>query len=380
MHIFDNDKKLSAIYQRALGLYISKEFATELIGHIGDQAQQNSEQTNRRRELLAVEEQAKQDKIIKAHGETHFRNQVMGEFMDEIIAGVNAELDSKESCYNMLNVEDAAPAILELLSLKTASINRINPLVQSLPWLIEEVVNLVNKPQYRKRADVRVTDPRLAISFIGLDNLKLLMPTFILKHWLPVSSSPYPLMKRKIWNDSLSVALAAKVLAEHHELDWFSAFTTGMFSNLGYLAVSRCFLQKYNDKYNTDLRAAYDKRDKKIHDIMVQFTLPPETLMTMLKTHSHKLGAELVELMRFDRLAITEAIFDLAHNNDFDKMCPIAQLVAKARAYVAYRALAKDYLIESDEAKVLLKAVRLDSTELKLLKSSDITHLKLNFN
>jgi HD-like signal output (HDOD) protein len=380
MHIFDNDNAVSNIYQRALALYISKQFASKQTGQDDDQ-QKISEQSNQRRELLAVEEEARQEKIIKEHGESHFRNRILMPFMNDITTQVNAELDSKESHYNtVFSVEDAAPAMLEILSTRTASINRITPLVKSLPWLCEEVVNLVNKPQYRKRANVKVTDPRLAISFIGLDNLKLLMPTFILKNWLPISTSPFPLMKRRVWNDSLSIALTAKALAEHHELDWFTAFTAGMFSNIGFLAVSRCFLQKYNDKYNADLRLAFDEKDKKVHDIMVQFKLPPESLITMINTHSHRVGADLIELMRFDRLPITEVIFDLAHNPDFPKMCPIAQLVAKAKAYVAYRSLAKEYLIEPDEAKALLQAVKFTPAELALLKKSDITNLKLKFN
>ena len=50
-------------------------------------------------------------------------------------------------------------------------------------------------------------------------------------------------MKRKLWNDSLSVALATRVLAEQQGIDWYRAFTAGMLSNIGILAVSRCFLQ-----------------------------------------------------------------------------------------------------------------------------------------
>ena len=88
-----------------------------------------------------------------------------------------------------------------------------------------ELINLVNKPQYRKRSDVQVNEPNLALSYVGLDNLKLVMPTFMLKHWLPTSTAPYPLMKRKLWNDSLSVALAAQLLAKEHGLDRIYRFS-----------------------------------------------------------------------------------------------------------------------------------------------------------
>ena len=380
MLIFENDKTLADIYQRALSLYISKDFASKNNGHIALTPQQNSEQTFARRELLEVEEQAKQDKIIEAHGQNFFRNQVMSTFFSKLSAQVIAEFDNKESFYaNFLNIEDAAPDILEILSLRAASLNRITPLVKSLPWLADEVVNLVNKPQYRKRANVKVNDPTLAISFIGLENLKLIVPTFILKHALPTNTDPYPLMKRKLWNDGLSVALTTKVLADFHGIEWFTAFTAGMLSNIGYLAVLSCFLTKYNEMHNAELRQAYDNRDKRLHDILVQSEISPELLLKMIVSHSSKVGANLIELMRFDRLLITEPIFDLAYTQDLEKMSPVAQLVAKARAYIAYRSLTKEDLIDKDEAKLLLTSVNFSAEEIALLKKSDIDHLKLNF-
>ena len=380
MQIFEDNDIISPIYQRALSLAISKEFAHQQEGKISVAEKQDSEQEHRRRELLAVEEQANKNKIIEEHGQSHFRNQVMSKFYAKVNAQVNTDFDNKERLYNtVLGIDDAAPGVLEILAVKAASINRITPLVKSLPWLANEVVNLVNKPQYRKRADVQVTEPSLALSYIGLDNLKLVMPTFILKHWLPISTTPYPLMKRKLWKDSLSVALATQALAKQQDMDAFTAFTAGMLSNIGALAVTRSFLNTYNDMHNTELRSAYDNRDKKLHDVLVQFDASPELLLEQLTTRSSKVAADLVELMRFDRLQITEAMFDLAYGNDVRNMCPLAQLIAKAKAYVTFRSLAKEELIEGDEAKSLLSAVKLTPAEISLLKKSDIDHIKLNF-
>ena len=381
MLIFENDKNLTDLYQRSLSLFISKEFAGKTLGQGQTTEKQHSEETFSRRELLEVEEQAKQEKIIAEHGEKHFRNQVMSAFFSKLTTQIMAEFDQKESFYrHFLNLEDAAPTILEILSLPSASINRITPLIKLLPWLAGEMINLVNKPQYRKRADVKVSDPNLAISYVGLDNLKLIVPTFILKHALPITTAPYPLMKRKLWNDGLSVALAAKALAEHKELDWYSAFAAAMLSNIGYLAVITCYLGKFNEMHNEEMRQAYENKDKRLHDLLVQAEISPELLLSLMTEHSSKVGADLIELMRFDRLEVTEPIFDLAYGADLKKMSPTAQVIAKARAYVAYRSLAREDLIDKDEAKRLLTSVNMSPQEIALLKKSDIDHIKLNFN
>jgi HD-like signal output (HDOD) protein len=381
MQIFENNKLVYPIYSRALSLAISKDFANQKNGKISMSKHQDSEQFNRRRELLAVEEEANKNKIIQAHGQEHFKTQVKNKFFKRVNALVNKEFDNKENLYmNVLKIEDAAPSIMEILAVRAASINRITPLAKALPWLCTELINLVNKPQYRKRSDIQVTEPNLALSYVGLDNLKLVMPTFMLKHWLPTSTSPYPLMKRKLWNDSLSVALASQLLAKEQGLDEFTAFTAGMLSNLGLLAVTRGFLNNYSQLYNEELRAAYENKDKKLHDVLVTLDTAPELLLEQLLQRSSKVAADMVELMRFDRLQITEPIFDLAFATDIKNMCPIAKIVTKAKAYSAFRCLAKEDLISTDEAKILLTAGQLTKNDIALLKKSDIDHIKLIFN
>ena len=380
MQIFENNKLVYPIYSRALSLAISKDFAEQKNGKIKVALHQNSEQLNRRRELLAVEEETNKNKIIQAHGHEHFKTQVMNQFFARVKAQINKEFSNKENLYlNVLKIEDAVPSIMEILAVKAASINRIVPLAKSLPWLCTELISLVNKPQYRKRSDVQVTEPNLALSYVGLDNLKLVVPTFMLKHWLPVSTAPFPLMKRKLWNDSLSIALASQLLAKEQGLDEFTAFAAGMLSNLGFLAVTRGALDVYNELYNKELRESYENKDKKLHSVLVEFEMSPEVLLEQVLQHSSKIAADMVELMRFDRLRITEAVFDIAYATDISLMCPMAKIVTKAKAFVAFRSLAKADLINSEEAKILLSAGQLSTADIALLRKNDIDHIKLIF-
>ncbi len=381
MEIFESNQTVATIYQRAISLTICKDFAEKRSGKITTVDHQGSEQENRRRELLSIEVQAQQEKIIAEHGEEHFRKQTMQSFFSRVANKINNDFDNKDHLYHhVLGIEDACPAILDILSARAASVNQIKDLAASLTWLSVDLINLVNKPQYRKRADVQLTDAKLALSYIGLDNLKLVMPTFTLKHWLPSTTSPVGLMKRKLWNDSLSIALAAKTLAEQQGLDVFSTYTAAMLSNIGRFAITRCYLNTFNEMHKEELRQAYDNKDKRLHNILSTIEVSKELLLSQLMMRSSKLSADLIEQMNFSRLAITEPIFDLAYAEDIAKMHPIAKVVIKAKAYVAFRALAKDELIDDNETKALLKAVNLSSADIALLKKSDIDHIKLNFN
>lgn len=381
MQIFENNPIVTTIYQRATSLTISKDFAEKQSGKTQVVAHQGSEQTNRRRQLLSVEVQVQQDKLIAEHGEEHFRQQTMQQFFNTVRSKINEDFDNKEHLYHsVLGIEDACPAILDILSARAASVNQIKDLAVSLPWLSVDLINLVNKPQYRKRVDVQVNDAKLALSYIGLDNLKLVMPTFTLKHWLPTSTAPYGLMKRKLWNDSLSVALASKTLANAQGLDEFTAFTTGMLSNIGKLAVTRCYLNTFHEMYKNELREAFDNKDKRLHNVLSKIEASEELLLEQLSMRSAQLSADLIEQMNFKRMGITEAIFDMAYGENLEKMNPIAQLVIKANAYVTFRSLAKEKLIDEEETKALIDNAKLTQEEIALLKKSDIDHIKLNFN
>jgi len=381
MQIFLEKEKVSILYQRMLCLNISKDFAATHNGTIFSNTKQDSEQENRRRELLEVEEQAQKNKIIAAHGETHFRAQISAQLYAKVNAIVHNDIDHKEKLFHqILKIDDANTAILEILSVKAASISRIKPLIELLPWLADDLINLVNKPQYRKRADVQIQSAQVALSYIGLDNLKLIIPTFILKHFLPPTTSPFSLMKRKLWNDSLSVALAASALAKKQNIDEFAVFTTALLSNIGRLTVCKTYITAFHEIHSQEIRTAYHKKDKRLHDILLAIKLAPEVLLSQLLEHSAKISAEVIELMNFERLPITEPLFDLAYTVKFTEMHPIAQLIVKAQAYVAFRNLAAENLISPEETKLLLDTAKLSVEEIALLKKSDIDHLKLKFN
>ncbi len=380
MQIFLNTEEVSTIYQRMLSLNIGKKFACSQNGKVIEATQQYSEQENHRRELLAVEEEAKKEKIIAQHGEQHFRDQVSAHLYNKIITQINNTLNEQEQLFqHVLRIENTTTAILDLLAVRAASIKRIKPLAKSLLWLSNDIINLVNKPQYRKRADVQIHSVDVALGYIGLDNLKLVMPTFILKHYLPSNTSPFSLMRRKLWNDSLSTGLAASLLAQKQGIDEYSAFTAGLLSNLGRFIVTRVFFRAYHDIHATEVKKAFDNKDKRLHDVLLAIKPDADVLLNQLTRHSARIGAEIIELMRFERLPLTEPLFDLAYTTQYTKMHPIAQIITKVQGYIAFRNLAKEGLINSHESKLLLATAKLLPEDIALLKKSDIDHLKLKF-
>lgn len=345
MQIFNNNENVALIYARALSLTIHSEASI----------QQNS-----------VKE-SYDDKVRHA-------------LFNKVTQKVREEFNNNSQIYhNSLLIEDVTPAIMDILSVRAASIKRIANLVNTLPWLGNDLIAFVNKPQYRKNSEIRVKTPNLALSYIGLDNLKLVMPTFFLKHWLPNNMACLPLIKRKLWHDSLSTALAAQKLANKYGLDEFTAFSAAILSNLGLLAVSQGFLNIYNELYERELRIADQRKNKKLHTTLTTLNMTPQLLLEHITQHSSSISADIIKLMGFKYLRVTEAIAELACASHVNELSPIAKVVIQAKAFVAFRNLAKEKLITTAEAKILLTTAKLSNSDISLLKKSNIDQIKLNF-
>ncbi len=381
MQIFEHNPAVVNIYHRAMRLFICKDFAAHYTDKVTPIAQQTSEQENRRRQLLSVEVQAQQDKTIAEQDEEFFQKQVKRQFFNRLISKVNKDFGNKEYFYHhVLRIEDACPTILDVLSTPSASVNEIKDLVDSMAWLSSNLIHLVNKPQYRTRADIQVNDAKLALSYIGLNNVKWVMPTLILKHWLPVSTAPYGLMKQKLWNDSLSVALAARCLSLRTKQDPFTVFAAAMLTNIGNIAITSCFFSSFNELHKQQVNMAFNNQDKHLHDVLLNTKISKELLLEQLIIRSASLSADLIKIMAFNHLAITKPIVDLACTNTTDKMHPTARLIVKAKAFVTYRSLFKEGLITPDEREALFDAANLTTSEVALLQEADIAHIKLHFS
>ncbi len=381
MQLYKKNKTISAIYHRAICLSISNEFAQKQKDEMFVAQYQNSEQHNARRELLEVEQQANDEKMIEKHGKMHFKHEVTQKLLAKVYENITDVLSDKEQVFSeILNIAPQACEILEVLSVRAASLKRITPLVLDLPWLSNDLLTLVNKPQYRKRSEIQMSKPNLAVSYVGLDNLKTVMPTFIFKQWLPNSSSEFPTMKRKLWQDSLATAMASKVLAKNEGFDEYQAFAAGMLSNIGTIAIQKVFTKAYHDIHNDDLKTAYINRDKRLHDTLNEIEVTPEFILEIIAVHSSQLTKDIIELMGFKRLFINNAMAELSSNTDRISMSQLSKILIKSKSYIAFRNLAKERLINTEESKLWLSYSGLSAKEVALLKKSDIDHIKLNFS
>ncbi|MCG7549666.1 HDOD domain-containing protein [Pseudoalteromonas sp. Of7M-16] len=376
-----------AIAQRAHDVLISHNFAQQQIGYIHT-FDMNFGESIPQRTMLEVELAAAAKRQEKSTSHHKYIAKASNHLHQVIESGIETQLSDLDSIYtDVVGVQDAVPTVLDILAVKSASVGRLEPLVNDLSWLGRDLVSLVNLPQYRKvnskGTSVKVDTPALALRYLGLENLQMVIPTFAVRHWMPHSTEPFPLLKRKLRDVSMASAIAAKALAPLYDVKEQHAFTLGMLLDLGKIALTRLYLRTFERVWQAKVKIARDKNQKDLHTALLELGPDPLFLRNLLLEHAAVVSQRLIEQMSFKYLPFNAAMSEFAQsylpdvNNNTAELLPLTQVLKKAYGYAQYQLLKDSHLIEPDEAKDWFIYLNLTDKEEKLLEKTSLQSLQL---
>ncbi|SFC52976.1 HDOD domain-containing protein [Pseudoalteromonas denitrificans] len=369
------------LYGRFHDLLLGHNFAQLQLGYIHTLDLDYGEKLPSRT-LLEVEEKAQKNRNKEDTQKLKYMAQVNSQLHHEIEEQINTYLEDIDYIYtDIINIQDNIPAILDILAVTSASVGRIDPLVNDLLWLSDDIVKLINLPQYRKDKDpkkaIKVESPSLALRYLGLENLKSVVPTFSLKQWAPYSTMPFRLLKRKLWESGMTTAIAAKTLAQMNDVNPFHAFVLGMFHDVGKIAIVRLYLRTFETLWQNKTKDSRDNKEKELHSALVELSPDPLCLRNLMVEHSAALSCQIIKKMSFKYLPIQHSMEQIANKITFSKMDDLAKVVAKAQCYSQYKKLKEHNLVESDEVKIWFKIYNFQVAELKILASTSLHNLQL---
>ena len=358
-----------ALSERAHDLLISLNFAQKQIGYIHTFDISYGENIAQRT-MLEVEIAAaakRQESSTSHHKYIAKASKHLHTVIEEAITKQLHDLDN--IYHEVIGIQDSVPAILDILAVRSASVGRLEPLVNDLSWLGRELVSLVNLPQYRKKnskgTSIKVDTPALALRYLGLENLQMVIPTMAVRHWMPHATEPFTLMKRKLRELSMSTAIAAKELAPFFGVKEQHAFTLGMLLELGKVALIRLYLRTFEKVWQAKVQIARDKKQKDLHTALMELSPDPLFLRNLLIEHSAEISRKLIEKMELRYLPFNTVMEEYAqtylpnsHKNIADPL-PLTQVMQKAYGYAQLLVLKDSQLIEDDEAEILLNHLEL---------------------
>jgi len=344
------------------------------------------EQTDDGRTLLRVEKIAQRDKNLNEKSYQSFVDSIDERLHEAILERIDEQLAAEafeELYFNTIGIHENLPDVLDMLSVRAASIGRIEPLVSSVPWLHSDILKTVNMPKYRRTDKngkvIAVENIKVALGYFGIDNLKLLIPSLAFRRWIPQITDPYPLFKTRIWEHAIGSALSCKAIAQVCQLDEGHAFTLGMLHELGQIALVRLYFKQFDMVQREALEEAHKARQREEHDALLKIVPSSTFLQNLLNERAFHLSTKIIQHMDMRRVFIANAMDEFAQHMPLKDMSPMAKVLKQGQAYNQYRMLKANQMINMDEAKAFLRIFQMPPGALALLKSTNLRNLNLTF-
>jgi hypothetical protein len=378
---------IDEIQHRFYNLLIGLEMAQEVAGFDDDKKVkfEQTEQSNSRRELLRVEKIAIRDKDLNERSEANFNNSISDKIHDEIILRLEEQLKDHDYLYEkLLNVHEKFPEVIDIMSVRAASTSRIESAISPIQWLQADLLKMVNMPKYRKTDKrgkvVAIDNLRVALNFLGVDNLKMVVPSLALRRWIPQITDPYPEIKGRLWEHAIGSSMACKRIAEVSELPASHAFTLGMLHEVGTLIVVKLYFRLFDQVLQDAMKEAHDEKLRDEYTALTKITPSGNFLQKIMRKYSLSASQQVIHQMGLKRVFIANAMEEFATGLALQKMSPMGQVLAQGDAYNKYRMLKSYKLIQMDEAKQYLRLFRMPPGALSVLKSTDLRKLSLSFD
>lgn len=371
------------IDDRFENMIVSPERVLEMLGKrkVGQVSFEQSEQGDARRLLLHVEKVAIENKRLQEKTEASYLESVSHHLHEILLGELTEQLSyTDELVQKVLNLPENIGELLDALSVKACSVSKLEPIVATMPWLYDELIVVVNTPRFRRKDSrgriIVVETLRTALSFLGIENLRTLIPSLILKRAMPQITDPYPLIKQKLTQYSTGVALTAKRLATLSDLNKNQAYVLAMVSNLGRCAVTRLYFKLFDKIQLHLLQECQKDKEQKRHEALLKIAPSANHLIALQQEFADAISADILEWMHFTRLPIAQPMRACADKQPAQAKT-LSKILHQARAYTQIRMLHQLKLVDIKEVKPLFAEQKYPAGALEALKSTDIFTLPL---
>ena len=332
------------------------------------------------RTLLDIEQQAAFNRQAGAIAKQQFVEFTQAHLHDQVAEELFLKLGKFDTVAStVFNLADGFPAVLDVLSARALTLSQLENLITPVDWLKEDLLKLVNQPQYRNKTPSGnfIKELKPALGLLGLETMKQILPVFALKRSLPHATDPFTGFKSQIWQYSIAVALASQRLAEETGENAFVAYCAGLFQSLGYLVVARTYLRTYQQVKQAAMLKARDARDTELTDALDSLDADASFLNSCFQEFAAIISADLVSKWGLKRLPLSQVLDQFAEGVGYSGASRLTEIVHQAACFVQAQTLRKHKLLDDTEELAWMQAVQLRPEHRQLLQQTRLDRLEI---
>lgn len=368
------------VERRFINYLISLSFAR---AELGEDDNDNSQAAKQRRRMLEVERLRHQERERKRQSQQRFQDKVSFGLHEVVYERILTALDNPEEMRaKIIPMPQNLPEMIDTVNARAASLTTIEQLSAKMPWLHEGILRVVNNPPFstrRKASEIKVESFRLAMGFVGSQNLRTLVPAFALQHWLPHTTKPFGQFRRKIWDHSLATANAAYAIAEQRGLKQPSmAYTLGIFHELGKIALMKLYLKIFDDVQQQEVIATVNDSNPERHNALRTLKPDEQFLRDLMLEQDRRVTQMVVANWDLKRVPLSPHLLSFVEAKMPAEYTDYALVLAQANAYSEFRTLKELGMVEAEEAQSLFQRYQYDNKMLEYLREVPLRSLRIN--
>jgi hypothetical protein len=333
------------------------------------------------RKLLAVDAQAMQQRLAGQQARQQFVEFTQAHMHDQVADQLFQRLGNISLVSaSIFDLGENYHQVLDKLAHKAVTTNQLDPLISNVDWLKEDLLKLVNQPQYRNRtaSGALVKDVKTALRFLGVESLQLIIPVYGMRRCLPHATDPFVGFKTRLWDYTLACAIAARRLAEDSAELPYAAFCVGLFHPLGHIVVTRNYLRTYQQIKQEELLKARDERNNELTDALDSLEPDASFLSNSLLEFAEILSADISSRWSLQHLPLCQTLDQLAEGIGFNGISPLGRLVQQAQVYVQWLQLKAAGKASVEDAENWFAAVNLTDEQLNTLARTNLKRLSID--
>lgn len=349
-----------------------------------------SEQNESRRLLLVVEELANKKKEVAATAEHAYLKQVEADFHETLIVDLEVEFrDTAMIMEKVLRFDKSLGRLLDILYTEACSISRLVTCLESLPWLEDAILKFVRQPKYRRVNSsghpIILKTLRSALSFVGIESLRSLIPVLIAKHTNPVHSELTPNLAKHLWLYTIGTGNIAKALSESYDVKPHFGFNIGLFANIGRTAVVSLYLRTFESKLRQEIIKARKKNN--MNQAKALGTLTPSTkyIISLWKRYANNITADVIKELNCRWMMIAIGFEDFAkirqisikHVDELE-LHPFAKLLFTSQGFMQYKMLHREKLMDKQDSMTFLRNFGVGSKVVAAVSKINLTGIELH--
>lgn len=329
------------------------------------------------------------DKVLERRAEgiiKQQRHQRIAEVVQKTAQNIMESRFERMDITRLLNIHAGFGDFASFAYSPTLNFQKLGSLAILYHSLGSNILELVNNSQFCKqvgKAPRKISDPKTAIGFIGINNCRMLYPVLMAKPLLKWADSNTKLIAPKMWQHAITMANVTRMRLEdanYKEPD--EGVLLGILRGISQFVICNHFTNCFDEALDRVMTTFREKEQREDYFACADITYSMEFLPTVLEKWEKKLTQRIVEYIDWGprtlhlKNALLEDINDVPV---YDRSLHGAAL-GQARVFTIYDMMKKSNAFLNDQAPYWFAHMQMDGKILKSISARDPGKFILSVN